>query len=84
MHSLASVFRKIPLLRSLFGGKPRSRRKTKDSVAAPAPSAAPSVIVRTEPTLFGNGLLRSFGYGQQKTFALKDVSLQLQQGELNL
>jgi putative ABC transport system ATP-binding protein len=72
------MFRRLPLVRSLFGGKPRSRRTRKPELHAPG------ILTRNGPTLEGDGLLRSFGCGQHKTVALQDVSLELQSGELNL
>ena len=78
MARLARILRRLPLVRSLLCGRARSRRSRKHELGAP------SVIVRTGPTLEGDGLLRSFGSGHNKTVALQDVSLELQQGELNL
>ncbi len=53
---------------------------------APAPLDAPRTptILDKAPVLSADGLTRSFGTGDTKMFALKDVSLALHRGELNL
>ncbi|MGL4423213.1 MAG: ABC transporter ATP-binding protein, partial [Gemmataceae bacterium] len=45
---------------------------------------APTVLTRSGPALIGADLLRSFGSGVTKTQALRDVSLELQCGQVNL
>jgi putative ABC transport system ATP-binding protein len=70
------------LFRSLFGGgQKKPIRRTDRSVK---PQEAPAAIVRSGPTLWGKNLLRSFGTGHGKTFALQDVSVELRKNELNL
>lgn len=77
MTRLSRVLRRIPLVRSFLCGRARSRRNRKTELGLPA--------IRTlGPALEGDGLLRSFGSGEHRTVALQDVSLELQQGELNL
>ena len=49
-----------------------------------ADDRVPAVRTATGPTLEGVGLLRSFGSGDGLTVAIRDVSLDLRQGELNL
>lgn len=46
--------------------------------------AVPSVRKSIGTTLEASGLLRSFGCGQGKTYAIQDVSMQLNYGEMNL
>src|SRR5262245_23604294 len=46
--------------------------------------ATPSILRRGTPALTGTNLSRSFGSGETKAYALKGVSVQLRQGELNL
>jgi len=85
MPRLAHLFRRFPLLRTLFAGKSRSRRDKK--VETPAPAPAPQVTapaIRSAPTLEGFDLLRSFGSGSYKTVALSEVSLEFHKGDLNL
>ena len=55
-----------------------------DSRSPSVPAAAPAVIVRTGPTLEGEGLLRSFGSGDGKTFAVQNVSLGMDRSQMNL
>ena len=64
-----------------LSGTPVSNRA---AVPHSPPASAPAVIVRTEPTLQGEGLLRSFGSGEAKTYALQDVSLGLDRSHMNL
>ena len=46
--------------------------------------AVPNIIRRGNVSLVGEGLTHSFGSGEMKSLALKDVSVELRQGELNL
>lgn len=70
MHGLFRSCARLPLIGRLFG---RGRTRT-----------APAAITHRGPTLSGEGLLRSFGAGATKTHALKNVSLELHRGEMNL
>jgi putative ABC transport system ATP-binding protein len=49
-----------------------------------ASHSVPGVIRRGSVSLTGEGLTRAFGSGEMKSFALKGVSVELRQGELNL
>ncbi len=49
-----------------------------------ASPAVPNVIRRGNVSLIGEGLTHSFGSGEMKSQALKGVSVELRQGELNL
>jgi putative ABC transport system ATP-binding protein len=53
---------------------------------APAlePLRLPTIISDKEPVLVAEGLTRSFGTGDTKMYALKDVSISFNSGELNL
>jgi putative ABC transport system ATP-binding protein len=51
---------------------------------APVDTPRLPVILDKSPTLVADGLTRSFGTGDTKMYALKDVSLSLNRGELNL
>ena len=66
--TLSRLLTRFPLVRRLF----------------PRPAPTPIIPKRTGPTLVGTQLLRAFGSGATKTHALKDVSLELRQGEMNL
>lgn len=46
--------------------------------------SSPSIVGRHGPSLTGSGLVRSFGSGETKTYALQGVSVNLHPGELNL
>ena len=59
-------------------GKPAPRTFRAES------SRAPAAIVRSGPTLQGMELLRCFGSGEGKTFAINNVSLDLRRSEMNL
>ena len=48
------------------------------------PALAPAVFTRRGPSLAGTDLLRTFGSGETKAFALQGVSVDLFPGELNL
>jgi putative ABC transport system ATP-binding protein len=75
MPRLVRLFGRIPLVRRWVG---RSGQR------APVPTTAPRILTRHAPTLCGTDLVRSFGAGQARTFALHGVSVDLHQGELNL
>jgi putative ABC transport system ATP-binding protein len=64
---------RLPLIGRWFGRTP-VRAKT----------SAPAVHAHGGPTLVGEDLFRTFGSGANQTHALKDVSLELRRGELNL
>jgi putative ABC transport system ATP-binding protein len=74
MCRIARLFGRVPVAGRLFA---------RQSVEAASPSA-PAILRRGNISLTGEGLTRSFGTGETKSFALKDVSVGLRQGELNL
>ena len=78
MTRLARYLRRVPLVRRLFR---RPARRASGKVAQSLPR-----VSRLEhgPSLTGAGLIRSFGSGETKAYALKGVSVELRQGELNL
>ena len=82
MARVARLFSRLSLFRSIFGRKQKPIRKT-DRVADAAPKA-PAAVVRPGPSLVGHDLLRSFGAGSHKTYALQGVSLELRPNEMNL
>ena len=88
MARVARLLSKLSLFRSIFGGgKKKPIRRTAIGRAGgktAKPADAPAAIVRTGPTLKGVDLLRSFGSGQGKTFAVQNVSMELRRNELNL
>jgi putative ABC transport system ATP-binding protein len=45
---------------------------------------APGILRRGSTAITGRELSRSFGTGETKTYAIKDVSVELRQGEINL
>lgn len=77
MPQLARMLNSCPWIGSIFSEK---------SSSAPAENQpnAPKILKRSQPTLSGVGLSRSFGHGETQTYALQDVSVALHQGELNL
>jgi len=84
MHTLefrmARLVRKLfrfPLFRSILGG----RRRT--NATRLIPHDVPSIL-SCGPSLTGHDLLRSFGSGDAKSYAVNNVSLELQRAELNL
>lgn len=69
---------------SLTGrSRPRSRMSTGDDFRY-APGSAPAVLRRGQTALVGSSLTRSFGAGETRSLALKGVSVEFRQGELNL
>lgn len=50
----------------------------------PTPAPAPTVRVAPGPTLRASGLTRGFGTGANRALALRDVSIELRRGDLNL
>ena len=50
----------------------------------PASRQTPAVRVPTDPTLWAANLTRGFGTGSQRSLALRDVSVELRRGEVNL
>jgi len=72
MSQLARYLGRIPLAGRLF-------RRADHAIAPPAASSG-----RREPVLAGTNLVRSFGTGETRSFALKGVSVELRPGELNL
>ncbi|OWK46541.1 ABC transporter ATP-binding protein [Fimbriiglobus ruber] len=76
MAHLSRFLSPLTRFRGLFSRKPAR--------ANDARSAVPAIRKATGPTLEATGLLRSFGSGSEKTFALQNVSIELRSGELNL
>jgi putative ABC transport system ATP-binding protein len=86
MARVARLISKFTLLR-LFRKKRKPIRKTdrtEQPTPAPLPAKAPAAIIRPASSLVGQQLLRSFGAGAHKTYALQGVSLELRANELNL
>jgi putative ABC transport system ATP-binding protein len=87
MARVARLLSKFKLLH-FFRKKKKPIRKT-DRTEQPTPAPvhtpkAPAAIVRPSSSLIGHDLLRSFGAGSNKTFALQGVSLELRPNEMNL
>jgi putative ABC transport system ATP-binding protein len=74
MCRIARLLGRMPLAGKLFN-------RLGDRCGSPM---VPNVIRRGNVSLIGEGLTHSFGSGETKAFALKDVSVELRQGELNL
>lgn len=72
MSRLARLLGRVPLAGRLFS---RSGRR---------PLSSPGFIRRGNTALVGEELVRSFGSGETRSFALRGVSVELRQGELNL
>jgi putative ABC transport system ATP-binding protein len=72
MCRLARLLGRVPLASRLFG-------RFSDCSAN-----VPSVLRRGTAALTGSDLSRSFGTGETKSYALKGVSVELRQGEVNL
>ena len=68
----------------LFGRVPVAGRLLARHTERDASSAVPAIFRRGSISLTGEGLTRSFGSGENRSFALKGVSVGLRQGELNL
>ena len=66
-------------LRRILNCVPLARR-----FVSPTPAPAPTVLTKRGPTLSGRDLVRSFGEGETKSYALQGVSVELRAGELNL
>jgi len=75
MSRVARLFRRIPLARRWFGRQTGHAR---------TPNPGPTVIAHRGPALTGAGLVRTFGTGETKTYALQGVSVDLYPGQLNL
>ncbi len=71
MPTLTRLARRVPALSRWLG-------------RSAVPEAAPAVVVKGAPTLAGSDLMRVFGSGEGKTFALNDVSVEFRPGEMNL
>jgi len=74
MCRIARLFGRVPVAGRLFACHTDRGPST----------AIPSILRRGNISLTGEGLSRSFGSGETRSFALKDVSVGLRQGELNL
>lgn len=74
MCRIARLLGRVPVAGRLFA--PRADCGTHPPV--------PGVIRRGNVSLTGDGLTRSFGTGETRSYALKGVSVRLRQGELNL
>jgi putative ABC transport system ATP-binding protein len=74
MQKLTQFFSRLPLV----------NRWTTPNEPTPFATKLPTIITPKGPVLVGENLTRSFGTGGTKTFALKDVSIEFQKGELNL
>jgi putative ABC transport system ATP-binding protein len=72
MSRIARLLRRIPLAGRLFT---RPRERTLSS---------PAFVRRSGAALIGQDLVRSFGTGETQSYALRGVSVELRQGELNL
>ncbi len=70
---------RLPHVGSLFG-----EGHTLPRTSLPDSPRVPTAIVPAGPTLQGLDLLRCFGTGEAKTFAINNVSLQLRKSEMNL
>ena len=75
MSRFARWLGRAPLVRRWLG---------RASDRAPGSFSAPAVVCRQTPSLTGVDLLRSFGSGETKSFALQGVSVDLYPGRLNL
>ena len=80
MTKMNRLFTSLPLVGHWFGGG----RRHQPSRSVATRSRLPAAFVKGEPSLLADGLLRSFGSGQTKTFALQGVSLGLNAGQLNV
>jgi putative ABC transport system ATP-binding protein len=78
MKTISRLFRRLPIIGNWMGGHKRPTRRV------PARHSVPSVLVKSGPSLQADGLLRSFGNGEAKTYALQGVSLGLDAGNLNV
>jgi putative ABC transport system ATP-binding protein len=65
-------------------GQFRSRRISTDEAFRLAPGSAARILRCGQSALVGSSLIRSFGSGETRSFALKGVSVEFRQGELNL
>ncbi|MCU0706063.1 MAG: ABC transporter ATP-binding protein [Fimbriiglobus sp.] len=83
---VARLFSRFSLLRHFRKKKKpiRKAERREQPTLTLVPAKAPTVITRSGPSLIGDGLLRSFGAGANKTFALQGVSLELRANEMNL
>lgn len=74
MQTITRLARRLPLLGRWFGNQ---------SQAFPV-LERPAAVIRSGPSLIAHNLTRTFGTGGTCTFALREVSLELNPGELNL
>jgi putative ABC transport system ATP-binding protein len=84
MPRVARLLSRFSLLRLFRKKKRKPVRKADRTEPATTTPRAPAAIVRPKFSLVGHGLLRSFGAGAQKTFALQGVSVELRPNEMNL
>ncbi|QEL14580.1 ABC transporter ATP-binding protein [Limnoglobus roseus] len=75
MSILPQLTSRLPLLRNWF------RQAESPSTLV---SKLPTILTPKNPVLTGSGLTRTFGTGDTKMYALKDVAIELHSGELNL
>ncbi len=85
---VARLLSRFSLLR-YFRKKKKPIRKAEQPKPKPTPPPvnapkAPAAIIRPPSSLIGHDLLRSFGAGTNKTFALQGVSVELRPNEMNL
>ncbi|MFO0935072.1 MAG: ABC transporter ATP-binding protein [Gemmataceae bacterium] len=80
MAKLNRLFTSLPLVGQWFGSGKRRQPSRTTSKGMRLPAA----FVKGEPSLLADDLLRSFGSGQTKTYALQGVSLGLNAGQLNV
>lgn len=80
MPRLSRFLRRMPMVGCLTNGTALARR----SMIAACRRKAATGIVRSGPTLIGTDLLRTFGTGNTRTHALREVNVELHRGEMNL
>ena len=79
MAGLARFLTGFPLVRQWVVGSEHDTNHATET----AMFSAPTIRVN-EPTLIGESLQRGFGSGENRMLALKDVSIELHRGQLNL
>jgi putative ABC transport system ATP-binding protein len=80
MPRIARYLLRSSLFRAILGGKRKpTRRGDQPAIRSDAPT-----VLKSEATLRGIDLFRTFGAGECKTTAVQNVSLELRPNELNL